>query len=555
MIQDTPWTPPFVSTTSATAASTGEAITGTSTTKFVTPAALAGSVPTLAAPVRNALAPRGGLAFNGSLNARVTSTLTNQNVNTDVFSLVSTFKMPTASQDFGMCHYIGSTGTSVGNISAAWWLTGDNIRIYFRDGNSGYAEAYVMGARSAFSGKVVTAALIRNASGNPTFYLNGVAQTLSSVSLSAATWQMSITSTYMGLGYTTGSDVCSTTIYSATVYNLALSQSDVTEICELGGAVPERFKFGSQVKTYTSDYSANEDGWVVDSPGVITGNIDAINGQNDWLKVERAVSAYYVYSRKSGLTAGKTAKQLLFSSRVFIPAGSPISYVNIWWNNGGTGGVGAAIPVSPNTQYDISQLAYIPEVNVDLVGIRACDASGAPVSLAAGTYFYQKNFTAAQVGAVCHYDADADGIGYQLHDQGTNKLDAVITPDAASWTKQARRGFVRGTLTWAGTHEGKSLLGQRALPAGSVIDKITTKATASNSGSGLTLGPSNNASRWVAAVAYGTSKKVHTIANSGQPAGSTDDANEHDLLLDPDTANYTGSIQVNVSYEVTEGNP
>ena len=71
MIQDTPWTPPFVSTTSATAASTGEAITGTSTTKFVTPAALAGSVPTLAAPVRNALAPDKALSFNGTAGSTI----------------------------------------------------------------------------------------------------------------------------------------------------------------------------------------------------------------------------------------------------------------------------------------------------------------------------------------------------------------------------------------------------------------------------------------------------------------------------------------------------
>jgi hypothetical protein len=155
-----------------------------------------------------------------------------------------------------------------------------------------------------------------------------------------------------------------------------------------------------------------------------------------------------------------------------------------------------------------------------------------------------------QIGAVVHLDGERDGVGYQWHDQSPNRLDCVLTTTGVSWTKPQRRGYVRGTLTWAGTHEGKSLLGQRALPPGAALDKIFVKPTAGSSGTGLQIGSVSSAGRWVASDTYSTSRKVYASPlNQGQ-ADTTSD-NDSTIMVDPDSANYTGSLDVEAIYDVT----
>jgi hypothetical protein len=158
-----------------------------------------------------------------------------------------------------------------------------------------------------------------------------------------------------------------------------------------------------------------------------------------------------------------------------------------------------------------------------------------------------------QLGAVVHLPLN-DGIGYQLHDESSNKLDAVMTITGVSHLQPAKQGYVRATLTWAGTHESKNVLGvvQRALPAEAVLRFATLKASAASTGSGATLGTSNSATRWSAAAPFTTAKKMITLSEQ-LPASSS--GADLDLMFDPDTANYTGSIQVEVHYSVTEGAP
>lgn len=117
---------------------------------------------------------------------------------------------------------------------------------------------------------------------------------------------------------------------------------------------------------------------------------------------------------------------------------------------------------------------------------------------------------------------------------------------------ERRTGQLSGVLTWSGTHEGKSLLGGTCVPANAVITRVTTKADAASSGSGITVGTTNSATRWVAANTFTTAKKLHTLANA-LPAGSA--AGDLDIVVDPDTANYTGTVQVTVDYVTTTEAP
>lgn len=138
-----------------------------------------------------------------------------------------------------------------------------------------------------------------------------------------------------------------------------------------------------------------------------------------------------------------------------------------------------------------------------------------------------------------------------LRDAGSNNLTGIVTSGVTAITDQTRGSFT-GALTWSGTHESKSLLGAQALPSNAMITQITRKATASSSGSGCTIGTTNSATRWQAADTFTTAKEVATLANQ-LPAGTA--ANDLDIVVDPDTANFTGSITVTVHYIVTDGAP
>lgn len=154
-----------------------------------------------------------------------------------------------------------------------------------------------------------------------------------------------------------------------------------------------------------------------------------------------------------------------------------------------------------------------------------------------------------QVGALLHFIGD-DGAGYQWRDRSGAGRDATISTLNSAWTNRAANQIVRKTLTWSGTHEAKSALGQLALPDGAIITRIILKSTASTSGSGCTVGTTNTAARWVAASALtANTLSIATIANT--VASSTAD-NDNDILVDPDTANFTGSVSIEVHYELTD---
>ena len=136
-------------------------------------------------------------------------------------------------------------------------------------------------------------------------------------------------------------------------------------------------------------------------------------------------------------------------------------------------------------------------------------------------------------------------------DAGTNKIAGILTSGITPITLGDRGAFT-ATLTWSGTHEGKSLIGAQAIPSNAIITRIWRKATVASSGSGCTIGTTNSATRWQALDTYTTAAEIVTLANQ-LPAGTA--ANDLDIVVDPDTANYTGSITVTVEYQIVGGTP
>lgn len=179
------------------------------------------------------------------------------------------------------------------------------------------------------------------------------------------------------------------------------------------------------------------------------------------------------------------------------------------------------------------------------------------------TYIYVLSTAAAEIdditvtplGLLCAPEASAPGNGYQWKDMSGNKADITLPVSGVSWALPDNRpNSVRGTLTWSGSHEAKALLGRsgRILPDGVRITSITVKSSAATSGSGLSIQSDAATNYWATPTAITTTKTAITPANVF-PSSTADD--RHAVAVDPDTSNFTGTVEVTMGYEITAGNP
>lgn len=473
-------------TTTGTAATKAEADAGTDTTKYVAPDALAYAL----AAKRNALAPRGGLAFDGSAALLYNTLGSPGNIGaSDPFSLHLTVEVPLTSPSSTKVIFWSSvdstnpTGVASSNFMVAFY-SGGYLGVSWRDpSNRGSAARDWSFASfvSTYGGKRVQLTITRTSSSVATMYVNGVALSPTTTTDTLFSSYASNISGYSGISC--GIGYLASTVYSASLYNLALAQSDITEIYESGGAVPERFKFGSQVSyAYASSISFNGSG-------------------------QTALSTLPPQARKPGAKA-------LITGTASASAGT--SYVTY---NGGGGEQGAIIAngafslIIATTSNFLGQIVmYNAAVNIASLRVVA-------------------------LGAVVHYDADADCIGYQLHDQGTNKLHALLITTSPTWTKQATMGYVK--VLSDGTTSAQTLGGGTILPANCQIIRVRARSISGTPS--ITLGTSSGGSQIVASVALSTTWKDLTIALTG---GINTAANS--LYMTASTGNV---VEVQIAYE------
>ncbi len=128
-----------------------------------------------------------------------------------------------------------------------------------------------------------------------------------------------------------------------------------------------------------------------------------------------------------------------------------------------------------------------------------------------------------------------------------------ITPVPALGTSQV---VISQTLTWDGSnHTAQSLTGGQAFEAGFVPTMISLVPSAASSGDGWTIGTSADADQYKTVASYSTGKTIYTQADFASRVPGGTGATNLDLLIDPDTANYTGSIEVTIYGSNTAGSP
>jgi hypothetical protein len=199
--------------------------------------------------------------------------------------------------------------------------------------------------------------------------------------------------------------------------NRALSPTEMLSLYESGSPDTDDFptnKAGTSI--YTSDFSAGVDSWQTGAGRTVAGNVDGINGQNDWLSATNDSNT--VANAYRPITWG--ARRVRVAYRVFIPAGSPITAIQTRTDTA----AGLSTPVAANTQYDISY-----ELTVGTGTVIRVDAD---TSSAAGTVFYIRGMTITPIGAVFAPDAVQPGAGSTWYDMSAVAANLTI-PVGVSW--------------------------------------------------------------------------------------------------------------------------
>jgi hypothetical protein len=203
----------------------------------------------------------------------------------------------------------------------------------------------------------------------------------------------------------------------------------------------------------------------------------------------------------------------------------------------------------------ISDASVTTLAGVTSTGVQSFDVTGGlgggfQLVSPAGTAVID-DLTITPIGLLLAPEAAAPGNGYQWKDMSGNKADITLPATGVAWALPDRRpNSVRGTLTWAGSSEWKTVIGQRSLPNDAVITLLTLRGTANTTGSGTKVSSNNTDGRWSAAAAISANTKVvRTLANQ-LPAGTADA--DCDIAVDPDTNNYTGSIEIEAFYSLSQ---
>ncbi len=162
---------------------------------------------------------------------------------------------------------------------------------------------------------------------------------------------------------------------------------------------------------------------------------------------------------------------------------------------------------------------------------------------------YIDDITVTPIGVAGSWDFSA-GAGYQQRDLSGGKRPMTLTTTGVQRLRPDRQGSVTGSLTWADTHEAKSLLGQKALPSNAIIDAITFVATAGSTGDGITIGTTTDPDQFVTVNTYTTTAENFAGSQLTSPFPGGTATNDLTIVVDPDTANYTGSITTTVTYHL-----
>jgi hypothetical protein len=395
----------------------------------------------------------------------------------------------------------------------------------------------------------ITISVIRETAtsdGSVAYYVNGVL--LGSVqTIPAATPPSIVNSAAFITNGTATTRTQASSLQASRLFNRALTAAEVLELSINGPALADRG--ASQTPVYESDFSAGVDGHIDPANVNHVGDIDGIDGQDNWLRLTKLTN--------NGAMWTKRPSTLLQGSR----------YNYSLKVNNGTGDTRyyglfnrLAAPVSFDTQSNVfvevaaGATALLALNNFVAAGddlyIMQTNSSGEATNTTNGDIYYVREKTATQIGLTSELLAsNAQSDTGQIFDTSGNKNHALLPASGATVVGRpvSQTREVRWTNTWAGTNELQYIGGvnQAILPANAYIESIIGTVSGATPHD-IIIGDGSDTDRYVTittGLAAGTTS--FTLANQ------TTDGTNLKLTVDPDT-DATMSIAWVISYKTLE---
>jgi hypothetical protein len=474
------------------AASAAEALAGTDSAKFISPATLAAS----RAPLRNALAPRGGVMFDGTANARVLAALPGQQIGLNPFSLVYVLSVPASNPTAEQ--FVSTLGYTNGNAPYDDVFVTINtvgaLRVNHRFSSADNVLTLASFV-SSYAGKVVIVAYSESPTAR-SLWVNGVlAASAGGLTGNVGTGGLVLNSPTTGNPFTG-------TIHSATLYNLALSAADVLEIYELGGAVPERFKFGSQSADRVTTGRALSFGATDAAVGLSTiGSGGSGIAQTGVAGARTGGSgAFYLRLVANGTGSFFTSAELAAGA---VAIGRALR-VTGWGRRASAGGTltinNVTVPATADWTYFSGEGVQGTAHNGALAGVIAFNGT-------LNDEFHVDDVRIIPLGAVVHLPLN-DGAGLQLRDDSTNRLHALMTTTGVSHILPKLGGAfpLRFTTSTSGNQQA---LGAACVPLN--VQVLRIRARTQSGTSTVSLGNASGGAQLVSAAALTTAWSVLTI--------------------------------------------
>lgn len=484
--------------TTATAATSGEAIAGTDTTKFITPSLLPAATSYHAGPVVNGRAPRQGLVFDGTAGATGTAVT----IVTADLTFSQWVRVPsTVSATRGL--FLFSPAGSIGATSLLGYVDSDaTLNIHITGATSGdRTKQTLSGFVTAYAGKWVNILFTRVGS-TWTGYINGVATTFSaSTSGTAPTWAGSISGAVVNFGSLGSSGAIYNDAISATlIYNRALSASEVVSLYESGAPSAADYNLATNTNQATSTVNA--------SGGSLTG------ASATGFTMTSASGVIYVATRPAfGATSTGLAGIYPIGSRWLVTFTATLT----------SGATPSLAMMQTNSYAAISNTQSIVAGSNSIV--LTTTAAGtwvvAPTFYTVGASTYTiANITVTPLGLLLAPDAAQAGNGYVWNDQSGNLAQIVLPSSGVAWNLPSVAGNrIRGTTN---TNGNQQLLGASTLlPAECQITHVRARARSGTPT--ITIGTASGGAQIVASVALSTTWLNCTIALTGGIVSSADD--------------------------------
>lgn len=544
-------------TTSATGAvelaTTAETLAGTSTT--LVPPVSAIEARTLYATAGRAVRP--ALIWDGTTaSARAVCQLgAAGTIGTADFTAAVLLTIPASNASLRGIFGIGDgviTTNSAHTLEVMLW-SDNKLRVMLR-GASATDYIQMFTSNAVVTGTEYTAWLVvRRVAGVITLWLDGVQLATASPSTggSGATFADTLGSNLL-LGISSNSTYTwGGRMYCAAILNAGMTDANTLRLAQTGEWPAWARLTGSMVNrdlSYTataSSYGAADangtSGWS-GGFGAVSAEAGARTGGAGSYVVRFTVNdsgyARMNYTRVGTGLAMEPGKlyRVRFWARATVAESVTLRYYN---TNSTVDQIGGDKTVSIGTDWSLIEVdTWVPTATVNRLAIAGIDQG-------INGWVEVDDWEVVALGTVVRHTAQAGAVTHP--DDSGNNLTLYTTSGVTTFGDKPAIYQLRGELSWSGSHESKALVADQALlPATAVIESITLVADASTSGTGITVGDGDTAAYWVAATAATAGAPIYaTLAQRFPASNATADLK---IYVDPDSANYTGSIAVTINY-------